>query len=172
MSLSIIAAVGREREIGINNDIPWRGQLPEDMQRFKDLTKGHTVIMGRKTFESIGRPLPNRRNVIITSNTEYSVPEGCWVFHSLQDAIQTLDTNEQEVFIIGGSQIYEQAMPFADKMHLTVIGESYPGADTHFPVFNITEWKVAHSQPIPKDERNKVSATYIVYERRKETIDS
>src|SRR3989344_1840396 len=150
--ISMIAVIGKNRELGKDNRIPW--YIPEDMKRFKNLTKGHVVIMGRNTFESIGRPLPDRINIVITHDTQYN-PPGCIVVHSLGEAIQkaenaviarsettkqsqkkdrhaSLAMTSNEIFIIGGGQVYKQAMPFADKLYLTLIDGIFD-ADTFFP---------------------------------------
>jgi dihydrofolate reductase len=140
--------------------------MQKDMRRFKELTRGHTVIMGRKTFESIGKPLAERRNVVITRNSDYEAPEGVIVFHSLEDAIDTLKIEGEELFIIGGSQIYELALPVADRMHLTVINEAYPEADAFFPTYRLEDWNPVHSEFVPQDSKNSAPSTYIIYERK------
>lgn len=123
------------RVIGVNNTLPWH--LSEDLKHFKSLTTGHTIIMGRKTYESIGRPLPNRRNIVISrkSNTSY---EGVEVVHSLEDAF-SISTNDKEVFVIGGSNIYEQALSFVDQLYITEIKKSFIG-DAFFPEINKQIW--------------------------------
>lgn len=159
--LSIIAAIGRNRELGKDNRLLWH--IPEDFKRFKELTLGHPIIMGRKTFESIGRVLPNRTNIIITRDKNYKV-EGAIVCGSLEEAIEKaeesikysvssiknknktlntkyniLNTDEDEIFIIGGGQIFEQALPLADKLYLTIIDPPAGGgfdADTFFPDYS------------------------------------
>lgn len=128
--LSIIAAIGDNRELGKNYQLLWH--IPEDMKRFKALTSGHTVIMGRKTFESIGKPLPNRTNIIITSNKEFSAP-GCIITHSLDEAIKL--SNDIETFIIGGASIYSQAIDRADKLYLTKVKGTFD-ADIYFPDYS------------------------------------
>lgn len=137
MKISIIAAIGKNRELGKDNKLLWN--IPEDLKRFKQLTSGHPIIMGRKTFESIGRPLLNRTNIIITRDQDCK-KEGIVIVHSLDDAIEKaqLHHKEEEVFIIGGGQIFEQAMPLADRLYLTVIDASFD-ADTFFP--NYSEFK-------------------------------
>lgn len=131
--ISIIAAIGTNRELGKNNKLLWN--IPEDLKRFKELTNGHPVIMGRKTFESIGRPLPNRINIIITHDKNYK-EEGCLVVHSLEQAIELAEAkDDKEIFIIGGGQIYKQAINIADKLYLTIVKRSY-AADTFFPDYS------------------------------------
>lgn len=152
-NVSIIAAIGKNRELGKDNKLLWN--IPEDLKRFKDITNGHPIIMGRKTFESIGRVLPNRLNVVITRDPHFKV-EGVVVVHSLQEAIEesskyhvagskyrkeqstnyNLQTTGNEVFIIGGGQIFSQAINLADKLYLTVVDKDYPDADAYFPEYN------------------------------------
>ena len=123
------------RVIGVNNTLPWH--LSEDLKHFKSLTTGHTIIMGRKTYESIGRPLPNRRNIVISRNSNTSY-EGVEVVHSLEDAF-SISTNDKEVFVIGGSNIYEQALSFVDQLYITEIKKNFWG-DAFFPDINKQIW--------------------------------
>ena len=123
------------RVIGVNNTLPWH--LSEDLKHFKSLTTGHTIIMGRKTYESIGRPLPNRRNIVISRNSNTSY-EGVEVVYSLEDAF-SISTNDKEVFVIGGSNIYEQALSFVDQLYITEIKKSFIG-DAFFPEINKQIW--------------------------------
>ena len=128
------------RVIGVNNTLPWH--LSEDLKHFKSLTTGHTIIMGRKTYESIGRPLPNRRNIVISRNSNTSY-EGVEVVHSLEDAF-SISTNDKEVFVIGGSNIYEQALSFVDQLYITEIKKSFLG-DAFFPEINKQIWKIGRA---------------------------
>ncbi len=131
MKISLIAAIASgNRALGKDNDLIYK--IPEDLKRFKKLTEGHTVVMGRKTFESIGYPLTNRLNIIITHDLNYS-KEGCKVVHSLDEALREVKDDE-EVFVIGGGQVYNEAIKIADKLYLTVV-EGNPEADTFFPDF-------------------------------------
>jgi len=123
------------RVIGVNNTLPWH--ISEDLKHFKSLTTGHTIIMGRKTYESIGRPLPNRRNIVISRNTEVSY-EGAEVVHSIEDAF-SICKNDNEVFVIGGSNIYEQALSLVDYIYITEIKKSFSG-DAFFPEINKQMW--------------------------------
>ena len=123
------------RVIGVNNTLPWH--LSEDLKHFKSLTTGHTIIMGRKTCESIGRPLPNRRNIVISRNKEVSY-EGAEVVHSIEDAF-SISRNDNEVFVIGGSNIYEQALSLVDQLYITEIKKSFSG-DAYFPEINKQIW--------------------------------
>ncbi len=131
--VSLIAAIDEGRAIGKDNALIW--DLPSDLKRFKQITSGHPIIMGRKTFESIGRPLPNRTNIIITRDQNYTA-DGCVVTHSLDEALEkAMAIEQQEIFIIGGGQIFEQAISRADKLYLTVV-EGTHGADSFFPDYS------------------------------------
>lgn len=135
MIISLIAAMGKNRVIGKDNSLPWK--LPEDMKRFRELTAGKPVVMGRKTFESIGKPLPNRKNIILTRDKNYKA-DGCIVVHSVDDALNaTKESNE--VMIIGGANIYGQFLPIANKMYLTLIDADFEG-DAYFPEYDKSEW--------------------------------
>lgn len=132
-TISIIAAIGKNRELGKNGELIWR--IPEDMRHFKEVTNGHPVIMGRKTFESIGKPLPGRNNIIITRNVDYAAP-GCIIVQSIEKAIkEAKKRNQEEIFIIGGGEIYKLAMPLTDRLYLTIVDAS-ADADTYFPSFD------------------------------------
>ena len=135
--ISLIAAVARNGVIGSDNALPWR--LPEDMRHFKALTLGHPVIMGRKTWESIGRPLPGRRNIVVSRNPEFSAA-GCETAASLDQALAACRGTAEEAFVIGGAEIYTLAMPRAQRLHLTEIHADYPG-DAHFPEVDRALWK-------------------------------
>lgn len=137
----LIAALDRERCIGKDNQLMWH--LPGDLKRFKEMTTGHTVIMGRKTYESIGRPLPNRRNIVITRNASLQI-EGCEMANSLERALDMCG-HEKQVFIIGGAQIYSQALPLATKMELTRVDKSFHG-DAFFPEWDAQHWLLKHSE--------------------------
>jgi len=131
--ISIIVAIGKNRAIGKNNQLLWH--LPEDLRHFKKITTGNIVVMGRKTYESIGRPLPNRTNIIVTNDKKYKA-EGCIIKHSLDEVLNEAKTyKDKEVFVIGGGQIYEQALPHAKKLYLTIVDDE-PEADTFFPDYS------------------------------------
>ena len=136
MIISLIAAIGKNNVIGVDNKLPWK--LSADLKRFKAITSGKPVIMGRKTFESIGRPLPNRINIIITRDKNYNVNE-CVVVHSADDALNAARGNE-EIMIIGGEQIFKEFLQRANKMYLTIIEKDFEG-DAYFPEYNKNEWK-------------------------------
>lgn len=138
--ISVIAAIGKNRELGKDNKLLWH--IPEDLKRFKHLTTGHVVIMGRKTFESLGKPLPNRINIVVTRNVTFKV-EGGITKPSLEQAIDWAKrlTRQDEIFVIGGGQIYQQALPLAHKLYLTVVNASFD-ADTFFPDYSMFTKKV------------------------------
>lgn len=146
MRIAIIAAMARHRVIGIRNTLPWH--LPEDLRHFKRLTMGHHIIMGRKTFESIGRPLPGRTTVIITRDPGYR-QAGCLVAASLDQAL-ALCRGDEEVFFVGGAQIYAQALPLADRLYLTEIDAEFEG-DAWFPAFDRDEWRETVREPHVSD---------------------
>lgn len=135
MSVSMIAAVGKNLELGKNNNLIWH--FKEDMKFFKDTTMGHTVVMGRKTFESLPKALPGRKNIVISSNAEYQA-QGATVVTSVEEALQIADN--EEVFVIGGGKIYAEFLPYADKLYLTEIDAECADADTYFPHFNKSEY--------------------------------
>ena len=141
MIISLIAAMGRNRVIGKDNSLPWK--LSADLKRFRQITSGKPVIMGRKTFESIGKPLPGRMNIIITKDEEYKA-EGCVVVHSAEEALGAAHGNN-EAMIIGGSQIFKEFLPKANRMYLTFIDADYEG-DAYFPEYNKDEWKEMHNE--------------------------
>ncbi|MDR2231757.1 MAG: dihydrofolate reductase [Tannerella sp.] len=164
--LSIIVALGEKNEIGCRNRLPWH--LPADLKRFKELTTGHAIVMGRKTYESLPNgALPNRKNIVLSRNPDFSCPD-CRVFSSLPEALIKL-SGETEVFIIGGSQLFSQALPLVDKLYLTRIHSEFPEADTFFPEIDESGWikcsEIAHSV----DEKNCYSFTFYEY-KKKENI--
>ena len=161
MIVTIVVAMGENNAIGKNNELLW--YLPKDLRHFKTITKGHTVIMGRKTFESVGKPLPNRRNIIITRNTDLAI-EGTEVVHTLEDALK-LCKQDEEVFIIGGAEIYKIAMPHTDKIYLTVVHENFE-ADAFFPEIDHNLWLETASEKHLPDDKNNLSFTFSTLERK------
>ncbi len=159
MIISLIAAMASNRVIGDKGDIPW--QIPGEQKMFKKITLGHTVIMGRKTYESLGRPLPERTNIVITRQTDYQAP-GCTVVHDLAAAIAACGSDEQEAFICGGGQLYHESLEMADKIYLTVIPKEIPG-DTYFPEIAETDFAITTSEDIDGIEPYH----FYVYERVK-----
>ncbi|MDQ1769918.1 dihydrofolate reductase [Labilibaculum sp. A4] len=161
MNVSIIVAVSRNQVIGKDNQLIWK--LSADLKRFKALTTGHTIIMGRKTFESIGKPLPNRTSVIITRQADY-VAEGCVVVNSLEEALEKF-SDQEEVFIIGGGTIYQEALAKANKIYYTKVHKDFEG-DTFFPVLDLKEWKSVNREDCFPDEKNEVPYSFIDYIRK------
>lgn len=160
MIISLIVATDENNGIGKDNQLPWH--LPADLKYFKTLTTGHPIIMGRKTFESIGKVLPNRRNIIVSRQEKYTA-EGAEVVPSLEDAF-LLCENEEEVFIIGGAQIFEHSLTYADVLYLTLINHRFD-ADTFFPEIDKKIWKELESTSHEADEKNKYSYTFIKYSK-------
>jgi dihydrofolate reductase len=151
----MIAAVAENNALGKNNELVWH--LPNDFKRFKSLTTGHYIIMGRKTFESFPKPLPNRTHVVITRQKDYC-PEGCIVVDSIEKAIAICPENETS-FIIGGGEIYNLGLPFADQLEITKVHHSFE-ADAFFPEINLREWKEMQSEFNPKDDKHQYAFTY------------
>ncbi len=157
--LNIIVAIGKDGVIGDKNELLWH--ITEDMQYFRKTTQGHPIIMGRKTYDSIGRPLPKRHNIVITRQ-EIAI-EGCSVVHSIEEALGLIEAHE-EAFIIGGAEIYKLALPLADKLYITHVGGDYEG-DTHFPEWSNTEWKLLSSQKFERGEEFENPFSFEVYSR-------
>lgn len=160
MSVSIIVAFDENRLIGRDNQLPWH--LPADLKHFKEITMGHHMIMGRRTFESIGKALPGRTSVVITRQLDLQF-EGCIMASSLEDAIQKCPANE-DVFVIGGADVFNQAMRLCDKLHTTLIHHQFEG-DTHFPELDPKVWQVTSRVDYQPDEKNPWSYSYIDYKR-------
>ena len=160
--VAIAVAIGENFAIGKNNQLLWH--MPADLKFFKQTTSGHTVIMGRKTFDSVGKPLPNRRNIVITRDASLKI-EGAEVVNSLDEALAITQTEEKPVFIVGGAEIYRQALPKTDRLYLTTIHHNFD-ADTFFPDFDRSEWTVINSEPHKADEKNKYDYTFEVLERK------
>lgn len=160
--ISIIVAVARNGVIGDGNQLIWH--ISEDLRRFKAITSGHPVIMGRKTFESLGRPLPHRINVVITRQPTYCAP-GCEVVGSLEEAVARFDSSE-ELFVIGGAQIYAQALPLADRLYLTEVEADYEG-DTCFPSWERTAWVLQSTEHHDRGEKFEHAFTFLDYRRCK-----
>lgn len=152
--------MARNRVIGADNRIPWR--LPGEQQLFKRVTMGHHIVMGRKTYESIGRLLPGRTTVIVTRQAGYQVP-GALVVHSLPQALQAAQEDD-EVFIIGGAELFREALPLADRLHLTVVDAEVPG-DTYMPEIDLREWREQRREHVPASDGQPLAYTYTLYER-------
>ena len=158
----IIAAMDRNRLIGVNNDLPWR--LSADLQNFKKLTGGNTIVMGRKTWDSLGRPLPNRQNIVITRNPDFTA-DGCQTASSLEEALQLAD--REKTFIIGGAQIYRLAVDSCSEMILTHVDTEKSG-DAWFPEFNDEQWEIVSEEAFSADEKNEHDFRVCRYLRKSE----
>lgn len=153
--ITLIAAAAENNALGKDNQLVWH--LPDDFKRFKQITSGHYIIMGRKTFESFPKPLPNRTHVIITRQKNYKV-DGCIVVNSIEDAIKVCP-KEEEVFIIGGADIYNQSIDFADKIELTRVHANFE-ADAFFPEINLNNWKLIFEEKHVQDEKHNFDFTF------------
>jgi len=158
----IIAAIGLNNELGKDNDLIWH--LPADLKRFKKVTSGHSIIMGRNTFESIGKPLPNRRSIIITRNTSYK-KEGCDVVHSLEEAINLIK-DQKNAFIIGGAQIYKEAIEkqLVDQLDITKVHQNFE-ADVFFPTIDQSVWEEISEETFLPDDKNHYTYSFISYKK-------
>ena len=159
--MSLIVAMSRNRVIGANNRIPWR--LPDEQQLFKKLTMGHHIVMGRKTYESIGRLLPGRTTVIVSRQRGYAVP-GAIVAHSLKDAMNAA-ARDEELFVIGGAELFREALPIADRLHLTIV-DAEPSGDTFMPEIDLSVWQLISTAQHPADDRHVHGYSYALYEKR------
>ena len=160
MLISIIAAIDRNRLIGVENRLPWR--LPADLRHFKRVTMGKPILIGRKTYESIGRPLPGRHNIVVTRDRDFSV-EGCTVVSSIERTLAAAGPYP-ELVVIGGASFYGQLMPVAQRIYLTLIDAEFEG-DTFFPVYQPTEWKEVSRDDFQPDEENPYPYSFVVLER-------
>ena len=159
MIVAIIVAIGENNAIGKNNQLLWH--MPKDLKHFKDVTSGRTIIMGRKTFDSVGKPLPRRRNIVVTRQ-DITIP-GCEVVKSIEDGL-ALCKGEDEVFIGGGAEIYQLAMHLTDRMYLTIIHQNFD-ADTFFPEIDYKQWKETAREDYQPDEKNPYPYSFITLER-------
>jgi dihydrofolate reductase len=165
MRVTLIAAMGSNRVIGKGNQLVWH--MPKDLRFFKEKTTGHAVIMGRKTFDSVGkRGLPNRTNIVITSQENYEVPEGILVVKTIEDALKVVPAGETEAFIVGGAQIYEAylASGLATHIYLTEIHQEFEG-DTFFPGFALNVWKEVWREDHAADEKNAYPFSFVLFEK-------
>ena len=160
--LIIIAAAAENNALGINNDLPWH--LPDDFKRFKNLTTGHKIIMGRKTLESFPKALPNREHIVITRDKNYQPKFDCTVVYSIHDAV-ALTKEDNQAFIIGGGEIYKQSLEIATHIELTRV-HAKVDADTFFPVIDTEQWELIKEEYHPKDDKHKYDFTYLTYKRR------
>jgi dihydrofolate reductase len=157
--ISLIWAMDKNRLIGKDNKLPWR--LPADLAYFKKMTLGHTVIMGRKTFESIGKPLPERQNIVVSRNNDFN-PKGCTVCHSILEVPELC--SDGEAFVIGGADIYSAFLPYAAKLYLTLIEHEFSG-DLFFPEINYDEWELVSKVKGEKNEKNPVDYYFMEYKK-------
>jgi dihydrofolate reductase len=159
--ITIIAAIAKNNALGKDNKLIWH--LPADLKRFKKVTLGHHIIMGRKTFESLGKPLPNRTTIIITRNKNYT-QHGCIVVNSLNEAIEATKEDENP-YILGGAEIYKQALDIADKLDLTFVHQNFE-ADVFFPEIDFNIWKETSREDFNSDEKNKFNYSFVTYLRK------
>jgi dihydrofolate reductase len=162
MFVSMIAALALNGVIGKDNRLPWR--LPSDLRLFKSITMGKPIIMGRRTHESIGRPLPGRHNIVVTRNKGYR-SEGCTIVHSLDEALESAAGSE-EVMIIGGAELFKQFLPSADRLYLTLIDQEFEG-DTYFPEFDRSQWAEVLSETVAPAGEDPISYRFVILERSK-----
>lgn len=162
--LSCIVAMDKHNVIGIKdkNKMPWH--LPRDLQYFKAQTSGHTIVMGRKTFDSLGRVLPNRKHIVLTSS-ENSFPDDVEVIHDISDLLKSSQQQDEEIFIIGGGSIYKQLLPYVDKLYVTMIDETFSG-DVYFPEIDYGIWQEVSREKGRKDEQNPYDYYFIQYTRK------
>ena len=159
--ITIIAAIGKNGELGKDNDLIWH--LPNDLKRFKKVTTGRHIIMGRKTFESLGKPLPNRKTIIITRNQNYHV-EGCIVVNSLEEALRAASPDPNP-YILGGAEIYKQAMKIADYLDLTLVEATFD-ADAFFPKINANNWEEISRQDFKADKEHEYNYSFVTYKKK------
>ncbi len=165
MKISVIVAMAANRAIGLENKMPWH--LSADLKKFKQITMGSPILMGRKTFESIGRPLPGRTNIIISRNSDYQ-QQGCLVFNNIEEAFAACQQDE-EIFVIGGATFYQAVLPYADKLYLTEINKSFV-ADTFFPEYDQDDWRETAREVIVDDPTVDFSYSFITLERINKTL--
>ena len=161
--ISIIAAIGNNNIIGIKNSLPWR--LPADLKYFKNMTLGKPIVMGLKTFESVGgKPLPGRKNIILSNDKNYKAPKECIIARSIEELLK-ITYNDKEVMICGGASVYKQFLPIADRLYLTFIHHSFDG-DIYFPEFDINQWKEIKRIDNKADDKNPYDYSFVIFERK------
>ena len=161
MKITLVAAIAKNNIIGINNSLPWN--IPEDLKKFKAMTSGHPILMGRKTFESIGRPLPNRKNIVLTSDEKYFF-KGIDITNSFVEAINLIKELNEEIFIIGGSSIYKLFESSASQLAITHIEKEFEG-DSYFPAFNWSRWEIKSEEKF-FDEKSQINCRLTIYQRK------
>lgn len=165
MKIILIVAKAKNNVIGKDNQLVWK--LPTDLKRFKNLTSGNYILMGRKTYESLRKPLPNRTHLIITRNPDYQAPEGHYAFISVEEALIFCNKIELEkLFIIGGGQIYEETVNLGDVLEITEV-DAEPDGDTFFPEIDYQIWKETNRESFPSDDRNEFAFDFVTYEKIK-----
>lgn len=160
--ISLIWAMDENRLIGKDNALPWH--LPEDLKFFKKTTMGLPIAMGRKTWDSLGRPLPGRENIVITRNPSFT-SEGCTILNSVHELVQYSQKNDKDIFVIGGAEIYKLVLPFANRLYITRIHARFEG-DTYFPEFNLADWELISKEKGKRDDQNPYDYDFEIYERK------
>ena len=160
--IAIIVAAAENNVIGKDNGLIWH--LPADLRHFKQITMGHPMLMGRKTYESIGKPLPGRTSIIITTQEDYTA-EGCLVTHTLEEAIEQAQQLDEEICIVGGAEIYKQALPLVDTIYLTRVHHTFEG-EVYFPELNEAEWETLEQEHHEPDEKNKYNYSFVTLKRK------
>ncbi|WP_313581708.1 dihydrofolate reductase [Chishuiella sp.] len=163
--INIVVAKASNNVIGAKNDLIWH--LPNDLKHFKNLTSGHPIIMGRKTYESLGRPLPNRTNIVVTRDSNWTA-DGIVKVNSLEKAINTALKIDDEIYIIGGGNIYKQAMEFTDILYITEVHHEFDG-DTYFPEIDTDDWEEVEKENFKKDKKHPFAYSFVTYKKVKET---
>jgi dihydrofolate reductase len=167
MKISLIVAMASNRVIGLNNKMPWH--LSADLKKFKKITMGSPVLMGRKTYESIGKPLPGRTTIIVSRNLEYQ-QDGCLVFNDLETALKKACESAKEIFVIGGSDLYEATLPIAGAIYLTIINREFHG-DTFFPDIDLNDWSEVEREDVKDDPDVAFSYSFLKFERANQFIN-
>jgi dihydrofolate reductase len=160
--ISFLVAMDKNRVIGKDNQLPWH--LPEDLKFFKRVTMGHAIAMGRKTHESIGRILPGRENIVITRQPDYQC-NGCTVFFSVEEFVKKSSNRDEEIFVIGGAEIFKETFAHADRLYITFIDEEFKG-DTYFPEYDLSQWGLAFCEKGIRDEKNPFDFEFRIYDRK------
>ena len=160
--ITFLVAMDKNRVIGRENQLPWH--LPEDLKYFKRVTMGHPIAMGRKTHDSIGRILPGRENIVITRQTDYQC-NGCTLFFSVDDFVKNCRNKDEEIFVIGGAEIFKEIFAFADRLYITYINEEFEG-DTFFPEFDLTAWELLSCEKGIRDDKNPFDYDFRIYNRK------
>lgn len=161
--IALVVAIAENRVIGKDNQLIWH--LPEDLKHFKQLTMGHPMVMGRKTFDAIGKPLPGRTSIIVTRQPDYQAPAGCVVVSSVEEALQEGLSRDEHVMVVGGAEIYQQTLPYAEVVYLTLVHESFEG-DVYFPDLDAEAWEVTDQEEHLPDERHAYPYTFFTFRRK------